>query len=71
MYWFKIENRNKILQGRTVRFVAGEKLCMNETYLSSILNGNRGCSKILARSILNLVGSEEKLENYFEKKTGE
>ena len=68
MYYFKEVEKAKLLQGRTVRYLAKKKLHVNEGYLSQILNGIRGCSIRLAENITNCISWSAKLEDYFYKK---
>lgn len=66
MYKFKVEKKQEILSGRTVTFLAKQKLFITSSYLTAILNGTRGCSRTLAMNIVNLV--DGKVEDYFDKK---
>ena len=67
MYKFKIEKKEELLDGRTVTFLAKEKLFITNSYLNAILNGTRGCSRTLAMNIVKLVNNAE-LEDFFNKK---
>ena len=64
MCTFIYENRDKVLKGRSVRYLA-PKLDISPNYLGNILNGNITCSKRLAKQILLLIGENELLEDYF------
>lgn len=66
MYKFKVEKKQEILSGRTVTFLAKQKLFITSSYLTAILNGTRGCSRTLAMNVVNLV--DGKVEDYFDKK---
>lgn len=66
MYKFKIEKKEEFLDGRTVTFLAKEKLFITNSYLNAILNGTRGCSRTLAMNIVKLVNG--KVEEFFDKK---
>lgn len=69
MYYFKESEKAKLLQGRTITFLA-KKLQVNRPYLTQILNGKKGCSRWLAESISRCFCLEAKLEDYFIKKEG-
>lgn len=68
MYYFKEIEKSKVLQGRTIRYLANEKLHITEEYLCQILKGTRGCSIRLADAITHCICWEAKLEDYFYKK---
>lgn len=68
MYFFKQTEKAKVLQGRTITYLAKNKLFVSNTYLTQILNGTRGCSQLLARNICNCISWDAKFEDYFEKK---
>lgn len=68
MYYFKEDKKEIVLKGRSARYLAENKLFINESYLSLILNGKRGCSKRLAQSILNCISIDANLEDYFKLK---
>lgn len=68
MYYFKEVERAKVLQGRTVKYLADNKLFVTPEYLTSVLNGKRGCSQLLAHNITNCISFNAKLEDYFYKK---
>jgi len=70
LYYFKESEKAKILQGRTIKYLAEKKLFVSRPYLTQILNGKRGCSKWLAESITRCFCLEAKLEDYFVKKEG-
>lgn len=65
MYIFKEAERAKVLQGRTVAYLAKEKLHINRCYLSQILNGKRGCSVRLADNIAKCICWDAKISDYF------
>lgn len=67
MYFFKEIEKAKILQGRTIRYLAN-KLNISEAYLCSVLGGKRGCSIRLANSITQCISWSAKIEDYFYKK---
>ena len=71
MYYFKEGEKAKILQGRTIKYLAEKKLHISASYLSQILNGHVGCSIRLAESIAKCFNLDAKLEDYFYKKEGE
>ena len=68
MYFFKETEKAKILQGRTIKYLAEEKLHINKDYLCQILGGRRGCSIRLANAITQCISWGAKIDNYFEKK---
>ncbi len=68
MYWFKETERAKVLQGRTIKYLAKNKLFISVSYLSLILNGKRGCSRLLAHNITNCISFSAKVEDYFIRK---
>lgn len=68
MYYFKEVEKAKVLEGRTITYLAKEKLFITPQYLCQILSGKRGCSKLLARNIANCISWSAKLEDYFYKK---
>lgn len=67
MYKFKIEKKEEFLDGRTVTFLAKEKLFITNSYLNAILNGTRGCSRTLAMNIVKLI-EDAQLDDFFDKK---
>ena len=69
MWFFKEVEKAKVLQGRTIKYLAEKKLFVTTAYLSQILSGKRGCSQLLARNIANCISWNAKLEDYFYKKT--
>lgn len=68
MWFFKEVEKARVLQGRTITYLAEKKLFITTQYLSQILSGKRGCSKLLARNIANCISLSAKLEDYFYKK---
>lgn len=68
MYYFKETEKAKILQGRTITYLAEKKLNITRAYLTSILGGKRGCSVRLANDIVQCLSWSAKLEDYFYKK---
>ena len=68
MWFFKETEKAKVLQGRTITYLAENKLFVTTQYLSQILLGKRGCSQLLARNITNCICWDAKLEDYFYKK---
>lgn len=65
-YMFKQIEKAKVLQGRTIKYLAENKVGITPTYLSNILNGKIHCSRITARKITESICKEAKLEDYFE-----
>lgn len=68
MYYFKEVEKAKVLQGRTIKYLAEQKLHITKGYLSQILGGKRGCSIRLANDIARCVCFDAKISDYFEKK---
>jgi len=68
MYYFKETEKAKILQGRTIKYLAEEKLHISRAYLNQILNGKRGCSIRLADNITKCICFNANLNDYFDKK---
>lgn len=68
MYYFKEVEKTKVLQGRTITYLAENKLFVTKEYLSQVLSGKRGCSQLLARNITNCISWSAELEDYFYKK---
>ena len=66
MYFFKETEKAKILQGRTIKYLAEEKLHITRAYLNQILNGKRGCSIRLANDIAKCICFNAKISDYFE-----
>ena len=65
MYYFKEVEKAKVLQGRTITYLAEQKLHITKEYLCQILLGKRGCSIRLANDITNCISWQAKLEDYF------
>lgn len=65
MYWFKEIEKAKVLQGRTITYLAKNKLFVSREYLTQIFNGKRGCSKLLANNICQCISFSAKIEDYF------
>ena len=68
MYFFKEIEKAKVLQGRTITYLAEKKLHITKAYLTQILNGKRGCSIRLANDITNCICLSAKIEDYFTRK---
>lgn len=67
MWYFNETERAKVLQGRTVTYLAKEKLLITPEYLMSILRGYRSCSERLANQITNCISWDSKITDYFKK----
>ena len=65
MYYFKEVEKAKVLQGRTIRYLATQKLHITEGYLSQILKGKRGCSIRTAHDIAKCICLSANLSDYF------
>lgn len=68
MYYFKEVEKAKVLQGRTITYLAEQKLHVTKEYLSQVLAGKRGCSVRLANDIAQCISWSAKIEDYFYKK---
>lgn len=68
MFHFKETEKSKVLQGRTITYLAENELFITKEYLCQILSGKKGCSKLLANNITNCISLDAKLEDYFYKK---
>ena len=68
MYFFKEIEKAKVLQGRTITYLAEQKLHISKAYLSQILSGKRGCSIRLADDITKCICFNAEIEDYFTKK---
>lgn len=68
MYIFKETEKAKLLQGRTIKYLAEERLHISKDYLSQVLGGKRGCSYRLACCIVQCISWTAKVEDYFELK---
>ena len=65
-YKFKEVEKAKALQGRTIKYLAENKVGITKEYLTNILNGKITCSQIVANKITESICLEAKLEDYFE-----
>lgn len=65
MWFFKETEKEKVLQGRTITYLAENKLFITKEYLSQILNGTRGCSRLLAHNITNCISFSANVNDYF------
>lgn len=65
-YKFKQTEKAKVLQDKTIKYVAENKLGVSAGYLTNVLNGKLSCSKIIANRIAECICREAKLEDYFE-----
>ena len=68
MYIFKETEKAKVLQGRTIKYLAEQKLHITKEYLSQVLSGKRGCSIRLANDITQWICWDAKISDYFYKK---
>jgi len=68
MWQFKEVEKAKVLQGRTITYLAEKKLHISINYLTSILNGKKSCSIRLADNITKCISWDAKIEDYFIKK---
>jgi len=65
MYYFKETEKAKVLQGRTITYLAEQKLHISRNYLTQILSGKRGCSIRLADNIAKCIGSDINIQDCF------
>lgn len=65
MWKFKETKKAEVLQGRTIKYLAEQKLYISYPYLINILRGKRTCSKSLANNITHCISWNAKLEDYF------
>lgn len=68
MWFFKETEKAKVLQGRTITYLAENKLFITKEYLSQVLSGTRGCSRLLAHNITNCISFSANVNDYFYKK---
>ena len=68
MWFFKETEKAKVLQGRTITYLAENKLFITKEYLSQVLSGTRGCSRLLAHNITNCISFNANVNDYFYKK---
>ena len=68
MYIFKKEMKEKLLDGRTIKYLAEQKLHITSQYLTQILNNKKGCSIRLAEDIVKCLSNDASIEDYFDKK---
>lgn len=64
MYLFNQVEKAKILDGRTITYVA-KKIGITTEYLTSIFNGKKACSKTVAYCIVKCLCQEAEIEDYF------
>lgn len=67
MYIFKENEKAKILEGRTITYVAN-KIGVTTPFLTSVLNGKRTCSKLVAYCIVKCLCQNAEIEDYFKLK---
>lgn len=67
MYLFKKELKKQLLQGRTIKYVAS-KIGITSAFLSSVLCGNRTCSKLTAYCITKYFGENYEVNDLFIRK---
>ena len=64
MYLFNKTEKANILSGRTITYVAN-KIGVTPTFLTSVFNGKRTCSKTVAYCIVKCLCQEAEIEDYF------
>ena len=67
MYLFNKTEKANILSGRTITYVAN-KIGVTPTFLTSVFNGKRTCSKTVAYCIVKCLCQEAEIEDYFVKR---
>ena len=67
MYIFNKVEKTNILSGRTITYVA-DKIGVTPTFLTSVLNGKRTCSKTVAYCVVKCLCQDAEIEDYFDKK---
>lgn len=68
MYWFNETEKAKLLEGRTITYLATKKLNITIPYLTDVLNGKRSCSHKMAERIVKCLCWEAEVEDYFTRK---
>lgn len=64
MYKFNEKEKANLLSGRTITYVA-KKIGITNTFLTSVLNGKRTCSKTIAFCIVKCLCQDAEIEDYF------
>ena len=63
---FKKEKKKDVLKGRTIRYLSKNNvIACSEVHLCNILKGKTPCSPALAKDIINCIGNDVKIEDYF------
>lgn len=70
MFEFEKDKKEELLKGRTITYIANE-VGISKEFLTSILNGKRNCSKLVAYSIVKACNSDSEISDYFIQKRGE
>lgn len=65
MYKFKTNEKIKLLQGRTITYVA-KKIGITPAFLTAIFNNKRNCSKTVAYAIVKCLHQEAEILDYFD-----
>ena len=63
-YYFKIDLKDEILQGRTVAHI-GKQLDINYAYLTRVLSGSIHCSLKTAKMIANAIDDKAEVTDFF------
>jgi len=66
MYLFKAELKKELLKNKTTREVA-DKIGITESYLSTIFNRRKECSKLVAFCIVKYLDNEKEILDYFDR----
>lgn len=67
MYIFDVDKKEQLLEGRKINYVA-EKIGITNSFLVSVLNGNKHCTKPIAYCIVKCLQSDMEVEDFFIKK---
>ena len=65
MYLFKKDEKTNLLNGRTITYVASE-IGITKEFLTSILNGKRACSRLVAYCVVKSLHSDAEIEDFFD-----
>lgn len=66
MYIFKIDKKEELLSGRTIKYVAS-KIGISIDHLSKLLKGKHHCSKAVAYCLTKLCNENYEIEYFFER----
>lgn len=66
-WYFKVEKKEELLQGRTITYLVKNYLKATIPYITDVLNGKRSCSYEMASMIVKNM-SDKEVEDYFYKR---